>query len=332
VKNDGENMSQHTMNSQVQAAIDASAQLAALSPQSSDPLAAARNSYRQLVPLAGEPELVHIIEDHLVETSNYKIPIRIYNPSGGNDMPAVIFFHGGWFIGGDLETHDRPLRALANAAGCIVVAVDYRLAPEHPFPAAIDDGYAVLQWADRQGAGFGLDPKRLIIAGDSAGGTIATVLARKAAENNGPHVLLQVLLYPVIDPSLETESWREFAEGPVINIETARQAWQMYVPNLAERQNADAAPVFTANLAVCPGALIIIAEYDPLRDEGIAYGTRLKQAGVNVKTSIYKEMPHGFFQMAGYINGGRQAIAEVARAIKNVLRKDISDEQLRPFT
>jgi len=313
-------MSQHPMNSQVQAAIDASAKLAALAPPSSDPLAAARNSYRQLVPLAGEPEQVHSVEDHLIGTNGYRIPVRIYNPSGVSDLPTVIFFHGGWFIAGDLETHDRPLRALANAASCIVVAVDYRLAPEHPFPAAIDDGYAVLQWVASEGTKFGIDSNRLIVAGDSAGGTIATILARKAAENNGLRILLQVLMYPVTDPSLQTESWREFADGPVITLETARQAWQMYVPNIAERQNADAAPIFATNLAGSASALIIIAECDPLRDEGLAYAARLQQAGIKVKASIYKEMPHGFFQMAGYINGGRQAIGEVARTIKNALR------------
>jgi acetyl esterase len=313
-------MSQHTMNPQVQAALDASAQLAALAPPSTDPIKAARNYYRQIVPLAGEPEPVHSIEDHLIKTSEYRIPIRIYNPSGDSDLPAVIFFHGGWFFAGDLETHDRPLRALTNAASCIVVAVDYRLAPEHPFPAAIDDGNAILQWVATEGAEFGIDCNRLIIAGDSAGGTIATVLARKVAENNGLRILLQVLMYPVTDPSLQTGSWREFAEGPAITLETALEAWQMYVPNILVRQNADAAPIFAANLVGSASALIIIAEYDPLRDEGIAYAARLEQAGVKVKTSIYKEMPHGFFQMAGYIDDGKQAIAEVANAIKDALR------------
>jgi len=313
-------MSQHTMNSQVQAAIDASAKLVALAPPSADPVAAARNAYRQLIPLAGEPEAVHSVTDHLIEAPDHQIPIRIYDPSGGRDLPAVIFFHGGWFIGGDLETHDRPLRALANAAGCIVIAVDYRLAPEYPFPAAIDDGYAVLQWIASEDTDFGIDRNRLIIAGDSAGGAIATVLARRAAENHVPGVLLQVLLYPVTDPSLKTGSWKEFADGPSITIDIARLAWQMYVPNAAERQNADAAPIFATNLSSSPKALIIIAEYDPLHDEGIAYADLLKQAGVKVKTSIYKEMPHGFFQMAGYIDEGKQAIAEVARAIKDVLK------------
>jgi acetyl esterase len=313
-------MSQHTMNKQVQAAIDASTKLVALAPPSTDPLQAARNNYRQIAPLAGEPEPVHVMEDHFIETSEYRIPIRIYNPSGGRDLPAVIFFHGGWFFGGDLETHDRPLRALANAAGCIVVAVDYRLAPEHPFPAAIDDGYAVLQWAASEGAAFGIDGNRLVIAGDSAGGTIATVLARKVAENPPLHVLLQVLLYPVTDPSLQTVSWQEFANGPVITRDIARQAWEMYVPNAAERQNADAAPIFAASLAGSVSALIIIAEYDPLRDEGMAYAARLAQAGVKVKTSLYKEMPHGFFQMAGYIDDGKQAITEVANAVKAALK------------
>jgi acetyl esterase len=313
-------MSQHIMNAQVQAALDASAQLVALARPSTDPLEAARSAYRQLVPLAGEREPVHSIEDHLIETPEYSIPIRIYNPTGGKALPAVIFFHGGWFLAGDLETHDRPLRALTNAAACIVVAVDYRLAPEHPFPAAIDDGYAILQWAASKGAEFGIDSSRLIIAGDSAGGTIATVLARKIAENNGPRVLLQVLLYPVTDPSLQTGSWLEFLEGPVITLQTARDAWKMYVPNSLDRENPDAAPIFAKNLAGSASALIIIAGYDPLRDEGMAYAARLAQAGVNVKTSIYKEMPHGFFQMAGYIDDGKRAIAEVANAIKDALR------------
>ena len=313
-------MSQHIMNPQVQAAIEASARLAALAPPSIDPIEAARNGYRQLVPLAGEPEPVHSVKDHLVESSAYRIPIRIYDPSGRRGLPAVIFFHGGWFIGGDLETHDRPLRALANAAGCMVVAIDYRLAPEHPFPAAIDDGYAILQWVAGGGAEFGIDSNRLILAGDSAGGAIATVLARKSATISGLQVLLQVLLYPVTDPSLQTQSWREFSEGPGITREIALGAWQMYVPNVLERQNADAAPSFATDLVGSPGALIIIAQYDPLRDEGIAYAARLERAGVKVKTSIYKEMPHGFFQMAGYIDDGKQAIAEVATAIKDALR------------
>ena len=312
-------MNQRKVNEQVQAAIDASAKLAALAPPSADPIAAARNSYRQLVPLAGEPEPVHTIKDHIIETSAYRVPIRIYNPSGGRDLPAVIFFHGGWFIGGDLETHDRPLRALANAANCIVVAVDYRLAPEHPFPAAIDDGFAVLQWVASEGAAFGIDRNLLIIAGDSAGGAIATVVARKAAELKGLRVLLQVLMYPVTDPTLQTASWLEFAEGPVINRETAVGAWQMYTPNIADRKNGDAAPIFAANLTGSPKALLIMGEYDPLRDEGLAYAARLEQAGVKVKTSIYKEMPHGFFQMAGYIDDGKRAIAEVAKAIKDAL-------------
>jgi acetyl esterase len=234
-------------------------------------------------------------------------------------LPAVIFFHGGWFIAGDLETHDRPLRVLANAADCIVVAVNYRLAPEHPFPAAIEDGLSVLEWIAREGAQFDIDANRLFLAGDSAGGAIATVIARKAAAIPGLRVLLQILIYPVTDPSLQSGSWQKFAEGPVINIRTALQAWQMYIPNLADRQNADAAPILASDLASSPRALIIVGEYDPLHDEGIAYAGRLEQAGVKVKTSAYKGMPHGFFQMAGYIDEGKLAIEEVAYTINEVL-------------
>jgi acetyl esterase len=312
-------MSQHIMNSQVQAANDASAKLVALAPPSDDPLTAARNAYRQIIPLAGEPEPIHSIQNHLIEASGRQIPIRIYNPSGGSNQPAVIYFHGGWFIGGDLETHDRPLRALANAANCLVVAVDYRLAPEHPFPAAIDDGYTVLQWVASKGAEFNIDCNRLAIAGDSAGGAIATVVARKSLELKDLRVLLQVLIYPVTDPTLQTGSWQEFGNGPGINLKTAVGAWQMYVPNVADRKNGDAAPIFAANLAGNPSALIIIGEYDPLHDEAVAYGARLEESGVKVKTSIYKQMPHGFFQMAGYIDDGKRAIAEVAKTITGSL-------------
>ena len=263
-------MGQRTLKPQVQAAIDESARLAALAPASDDPIEAARNGYRQLALLGGEPEPVHSVNDHLVEAEDHQIPVRIYNPYGGSGLPAVIFFHGGWFFAGDLETHDRPLRALANAVGCIVVAVDYRLAPEHPFPAAIDDGTSVLKWIAREGAEFGIDADRLIIAGDSAGGTIAAVLARKVAGIKGLHVLLQVLLYPVTDPSLRSGSWQKFAEGPVITLDIALQAWKMYVPDLAERNDADAAPILAGDLAGSPEALVIVAEYDPLHDEGIA--------------------------------------------------------------
>jgi acetyl esterase len=312
-------MNQHPMNPQVQAAIDAAAQMAASPPPSTDPIEYARSYYRQIAPLGGEPEPVHSIKDHTIGISGHPITIRIYNPTGEEYLPAVIFFHGGWFFIGDLDTHDRPLRALANAAGCIVIAVEYRLAPLYPFPAAIEDGITVLQWVALEGRKFGIDAKRLIIAGDSAGGTIATVIARKAAENNRVRILLQVLLYPATDLSLQTDSWREFADGPIVNLETARQAWQMYVPNIKDRQNGDAAPIFAKN-AGSPKALVILAEYDPLQDEGKAYADLLQQSGVKVKTSIYKEMPHGFFQMAGYIDGGKLAIAEVANAIKDALR------------
>ena len=296
--------------------MEAAARLTASSPSSDDPIEAARNAYLQIAPLAGEREPVHAVKDHLVEAGTHRIPVRIYNPYGGIGLPAVLFFHGGWFMAGDLETHDRPLRALANATGCIVVAVDYRLAPEHPFPAAIEDGSSVLKWIAGERAQWGIDANRLILAGDSAGGAIAAVLARKVAGMNGLQVLLQVLIYPVTDPHLESASWRKFAAGPVITLDTALQAWKMYVPDPADRQNADAAPILADDLAGSPNALVIVAEEDPLHDEGVAYSTRLENAGVKVKTSVYKGMPHGFFQMAGYIDEGKEVMKEIAYAIR----------------
>ena len=177
----------------------------------------------------------------------------------------------------------------------------------------------MLNWVASEGGQFGIDRERLIIAGDTAGGTIATVTARKAVTIKGLQVLLQVLIYPVTDPSLQSDSWHRFADGPVISRDTALQAWRMYAPDMAERQSADAAPMLTSDLAGSPNALVIVAEYDPLHDEGIAYAARLEKSGIKVKISIYKGMPHGFFQMAGYIDEGKQAIEEVAAAINDVL-------------
>ena len=312
-------MNTTSFNPQVTAALDFAKHLAE-SVQASNPLDSTREGYGKLAALAGEPQPVFRIEDLLIDSPEGKIPIRIYRPADRDDLPVVLYLHGGWFIAGGLETHDRPLRALANAAQCVLIAVDYRLAPEHPFPAAVNDAYYALLWVATHGDILKANVGRIAIAGDSAGGALAAVTARKAAKTGMP-VQLQVLIYPVTDSSLSTASWSAFADGPGITLSIAKQAWSMYVPRTRERTNPDAAPLLAKDWKRLPPALVIVGEYDPLRDEGLDYAEKLRDAGVPVTQSVYAGMPHGFFQMAGYIDEGKAAIAEVAAAIKNALKK-----------
>lgn len=295
----------------VRAALGAVAELAERNPASDVPTS--RDFYRAMAVLAGEPEPVHRVEDRTIDGPGGPLPIRLYRPAPGV-LPAALFIHGGWFFMGDLDTHDTPLRALANAAGCVVVAVDYRLAPEYPCPAAPDDCTAVADWLTAHAGELGIDPGALAVCGDSAGGALAAVLARRARDTGGPRFRRQVLLYPVIDPGLDTASWQELTDAPIVSRDRAELAWSFYTPDGAA--GADAAPSAATDLTGLPPALVITAEFDPLRDEGEAYGEALRQAGVPVTVRRYPGMIHGFFQMAGKIADGATAIREVADVLR----------------
>jgi acetyl esterase len=306
-----------SFSTQVQAALNFSNHLIETTPPAESFLQTMRNFYRRMGIMAGKPSSIYKIEDLSIDSLGGELPIRIYRASAEPNLPVTLYFHGGWFFMGDLESHDLLLRNLAAKTAAVVIAVDYRLAPEHPFPAAVNDGIAALQWVVSHAGELSVDPSRIAIAGDSAGGALATIVARNAAHGNGPKLLLQVLIYPVTDSELNTASWEEFANGPVIEKKNAAQAWAMYVPNPHDRTNPDAAPLYANDLAGMAPALIIAAEYDPLRDEVIAYAQKLKDAGIHVWDSLYLGMPHGFFQLGGYIDDAGKAIDEVAAALKN---------------
>ncbi|PTS98163.1 alpha/beta hydrolase [Pedobacter sp. HMWF019] len=285
-------------------------------------LEASRAFYEKFIPMAGEEEAVFQVNDLEILSFDQKINIRIYRPSKDMELPAVIYFHGGWFNAGSLETHDRPLRKLSNLSGAIVIAVDYRLAPEHPFPGGVNDGYGALNWVMNNAESLGIDLKRLAIAGDSAGGALAAVITRKAIQDHLQGILCQVLVYPVTDASLKTASWKEFEGGPVLDYEGAVNAWDLYLSNNEDKKNPDASPLCANHLAGIPKSLIIIAECDPLRDEAVLYAEKLQNEGVEVKQSMYHGMVHGFFQMGGIIDEGNYAIEEAAQFLfQNFNRK-----------
>ncbi|PSL50364.1 acetyl esterase [Chitinophaga niastensis] len=276
-----------------------------------DKLQASRAFYEKLIPLAGEQEAVFAVEDKTIEFTDRKINIRIYRPDNKKTLPAVVYFHGGGFFKGSLATHDRPLRQLANLSGVVIISVDYRLAPEYPFPHGLNDCVDTTAWIINHAEELGIDSHYMAVAGDSAGGTLATAVAGKL--NN---ILCQILIYPATDSSFATPSWSEFAEGPILTLKQAIQLWEYYTED-----KINAAPIFNDDLSGMPDTFIITAEYDPLRDEAMAYAKKLRHANVQVTEKLYPKMIHGFMQMGGVIDQGKEAIATIAEYIRYKLVK-----------
>jgi len=308
-----------TLHPQSQAVIDAYARMNLSSPERI-PVDQARAQYMhgRAGFLAAE-EAVASAADASIPGPGGAIPVRIYRPLGshaGDILPALLFFHGGGWVFGNLDSHDRLCRALANAARCCVVAVDYRLAPEHPFPAAVDDAIAAITHVVRHASALGVDAQRIAAAGDSAGGNLAAVAALHFRDHGGPRLALQALLYPVTDLRMASDSYRTLATGYVLTAE--RMAWfaRQYLRHAQDALDWRASPLLAASLAGLPPALVVTASHDPLVDEGRLYAERLDAAGVPVQYRCHDGMIHGFMTMAGAIEGGRTAIDETAAALR----------------
>jgi acetyl esterase len=245
----------------------------------------------------------------------------VYTPetAGGGPLPGIVYFHGGGFVYCGLDTHDGTCRSLANASGCTVMSVDYRLAPEHPYPAAPQDCMAAVRFAAERGTEIGMDPSRLAVAGDSAGGNLATVVAMMARDAGGPAIGFQLLVYPVADFAFDTDSYRENAEGYLLTQKMMRSFWGHYLADEGDGRDAYASPLRATSLADLPPALVITAGFDPLRDEGAAYAARLVADGVEARRLHYDGMIHGFFSMGDVIEKGKQAVAEAGRAVRAAL-------------
>ena len=244
------------------------------------------------------------------------VRVRIYEPPGSErPLPALVYFHGGGWVVGSLDSHDGPCRALAARTPCVVVAVDYRLAPENRFPAAVEDAWAATAWVAEHAASIGADPRRIAVGGDSAGGNLAAVVALRARDH-GLSLALQLLVYPVTDRSFDTPSYRECASGYFLTLDSMRWFWDHYLGPDGDGADPEASPLRAADLAgVAPG-LVVTAEYDPLRDEGEAYARRLEEAGVPVTLSRYDGMIHGFYRMAAAMDRTQDALNESAAALR----------------
>ena len=273
-----------------------------------------RQAMVMLSMLGGEGPAVETVEDRVIEG----VPVRLYRPASTSPLPVLIWFHGGGWVIGDLQTADSTCRELAVRASCAVVSVDYRLAPEAPFPAAVDDVWAVTSWVASDGDELGVDTSRLAVGGDSAGGNLAAVVAQKAAAEGAPTVTFQLLVYPVTDCRFGHPSMEENAEGYLLTRDSMLWFRGHYLANEADVLNPLASPLLTEDAAlqgVAP-ALVITAEFDPLRDEGEAYAKKLESAGVQAKAVRYDGQIHGFFGLAGILDDGKRALDEAAGALR----------------
>jgi acetyl esterase len=266
------------------------------------------------------PEMkIASVEDRKIPGPAGEIPLRIYRPEGRAPLPALVYFHGGGWVIGSIETHDGTCRELANKVGCAVISVDYRLAPEHRYPAAAEDCFAATAWVAANAGALGVDPARIAIGGDSAGGNLTAAVALMARDRRGPKLRHQLLVYPVTDADFTRPSYRENAEGYLLTTKAMEWFWGHYVPDPVQRGEAYAAPLRAKDLTGLPPALVITAEYDPLRDEGEAYAERLRQAGVPTALRRYDGAIHGFFAMGLLSQVARDAIDAAADALRRAL-------------
>lgn len=286
------------------------------------PAQARARARRQSLAFAGPTVSVGSVRDLSVDGAEGPLPARLYSPDEpGGPHPLLVFFHGGGFEIGDLDTHDGPCRLLCRHAGVHVLAVDYRLAPEHPFPAAPEDAWAALEWAAVHAAELGADPDRLAVGGDSAGGNLSAVVAQRAKREGGPSLALQLLIYPSTDAARTYRSEELFAEGFYLTKAEMEHFTRLYMREGVDPAEPARSPLRAADLSGLAPAFVITAGFDPLRDEGDAYADALRAAGVPVAHRRFTGMIHGFLNMGGVSRVSRDAIIELAGSTRALLAR-----------
>ncbi|MGF6554581.1 acetyl esterase [Pseudomonas sp. S30_BP2TU TE3576] len=279
--------------------------------------------YRQfsdnLLPaIPGDP--MSEVRDLRVAGADGELDARLYRPSQESNLPLLVFFHGGGFVMGNLDTHDNLCRSLARQTEAVVISVAYRLAPEHPFPAAPLDCYAATCWLVEQAAELGVDGRRLAVAGDSAGGNLALAVSQLAVQRKGPKISYQCLFYPVTDAGCDSQSFEDFAESYLLSAGMMRWFWQQYLQDVGQADDPLASPLRAESLAGLPPTTLITAGFDPLRDEGEALAECLREAGVPVRLQRCEGMIHGFISMAPFVEGAAQALTDAAVDLRGALK------------
>jgi acetyl esterase len=266
-------------------------------------------------PRAAGPEVAKV-ENRKISGSGPEIPVRIYTPAGPGPFPILVWYHGGGWVVGDLESADASARHLTVGAACVTVSVDYRLAPDTKFPGPADDCYDAAVWAAQNAASINGDASRIAVGGDSAGGNLAAAISLMARDRGNPSLAFQLLVYPVTARDFNTNSYQQNADGYLLSKASMQWYWDHYLQSPTDASNPYAAPLAASDLSNLPPALVITAEYDPLCDEGEAYAQRLQDAGIPTTCTRYDGMIHGFFGMPAAIDKGKQAVGEATAALQ----------------
>jgi len=289
------------------------------------PPALARETMIAMTQLIGPKDVpIGKVVTRAIPAAHGEIPIRVYTPvaGGAEPMPAMVYFHGGGWVIGNLDTHDGVCRILANESRCRIVAVDYRLSPEHKFPAAVEDAFAAVSWIESNASDMGIDANRLAVGGDSAGGALAAVVAQMAKEKGKPKLSFQLLFFPVTQIGEETISLRDFAEGFFLEAQTLNWFYDHYLDADADKNDPRISPLRAKTVSGLPPAYVMVAGFDPLHDEGVAYAEKLREAGVAVTLDDYPDLVHDFILMQAVVPQAKEALVAAAGALKSALKAE----------
>ncbi|QVL54847.1 MAG: alpha/beta hydrolase [Simkaniaceae bacterium] len=293
-------------------------------PLSRVPLAEIRKGPMKIRPLAGEPKPLAKVMNHIIHHEEGNLLVRLYYPKENTLLPVLLYFHPGGFVKGDIDAHDPTCRALADASGCLIASMNYPLSPENPFPKALNAAKAVLHWISSHPKEISSDG-RIAIGGEDAGGNLAAVLTQEVRDEPHPDISFQVLIYPQTDLTCSSLSHLEYGSGYLLEKESIEWYRKQYLDSDHDLTDPRISPLYFPDFSSLPPALILTAEYDPMRDEGESYAQKLKEKGVPVKLKRYKGMVHGFFQMAGLLDDARLAIQEVGETLKAHFKLEYTD-------